>query len=97
VQTSVCSTITVAVGAGHRGRAKRKARALTSILGYTTSMDYPRPIIIVADEEPRLEDGGKMQPSGHHKSRSPKAPPPWVPKPDWGGGGSPSQTIAYLI
>src|SRR5215217_1291819 len=23
----------------------------------------------------------------HYKGRSPKAPPLWVPKPDWGGGG----------
>src|SRR5215208_7995467 len=31
---------------------------------------------------------------GQYKGRSPKAPPLWVPKPDWGGGGkSPSQTM----
>jgi len=33
-----------------------------------------------------------------YKGRSPKAPPLWVPKPDWGGGGeSPSRTMDYLI
>jgi hypothetical protein len=61
-------------GLGHRDGAKRKARALTSILGCDLGLHnfhgLPRPIIMVADEGPHRRMGEKHG-QGQYKGRSP--------------------------